>query len=571
MSTTAEPLPELAADRLQPMLSARYALGLRHLLLTAAVGLLFVHLNAIPLFHSDIWGHVHYGRWMLDHGTLVHDDPFMPLAAGMRNIVTPWLSQIVLALAESRGGGEALSTLFALAGAATYLLLCRAFYRQSGRLAVAVLGAGLALGFGWFRHAIIRPEMFGGLCLAVLLWLIADAATNDVFSGSTDNEPQPANKAANWLTAHRRWIALYLGIPLLFVVWANLHGSFAVGLGVLACIFLGHVVEAAWRTRTFPGVVNDWTCRHWLFLTQLALAACLINPYGMELLVETVQFSKNPNLRDVQEWFPMNLISSQGGLLLASWVLVCVVFRHSRRRVRPHEILLLALFSAAVVPSERMMGWYAPVVVFGLLPHLAEIAGRLWPVAQAPAETAPLDSMSFKYTLACGMVLWIAFALSPSAAMVLRVKPRPNGNLYSPQTPVALTKHLREQPSRGIVFAPQWWGDWLAWDGPESLKPFVTTHIHLAPQRVWRDYMLIVQGQPGWERALDRYGVRDLVIHKELQRPFLTLVRKSPEWKVAYEDDLAVHLTRTTIPTAPAAGNAHDKQSEAPPAEAAKD
>jgi hypothetical protein len=48
---------------------------------------LYIYLSFIPLFHSDIWGHVFYGKWILQHAALPQDDPVMPLAEGMRIVI----------------------------------------------------------------------------------------------------------------------------------------------------------------------------------------------------------------------------------------------------------------------------------------------------------------------------------------------------------------------------------------------------------------------------------------------------------------------------------------------------
>ena len=69
--------PELA---LQQILPDDYAASYRTLVLTGFWAILFMYFSYTPLFYSDIWGHVNYGLWMLDHGRLPLEDPFTPLA-----------------------------------------------------------------------------------------------------------------------------------------------------------------------------------------------------------------------------------------------------------------------------------------------------------------------------------------------------------------------------------------------------------------------------------------------------------------------------------------------------------
>jgi len=121
----------------------------------------YTYLSYIPLFYTDIWGHVGYGKWMLEHRTLPTEDPFLPLSQGMRVVDSCWLSQVFLAWAESVNGAEALSLIFAVTTWLTYVVLCRAFYLLSGRISLAMVGTLLVLFTTFGRHGIIRPEIFG--------------------------------------------------------------------------------------------------------------------------------------------------------------------------------------------------------------------------------------------------------------------------------------------------------------------------------------------------------------------------------------------------------------------------
>ena len=106
-------------------------------LVVAAFAAFYTYLSYIPLFYTDIWGHVSYGKWMLEHRALPTEDPFLPLSKGMRVIDSSWLSQLLLGWGESWNGAEALVLMFAVTSWCTYLILCRAFYLLSGRIWLA--------------------------------------------------------------------------------------------------------------------------------------------------------------------------------------------------------------------------------------------------------------------------------------------------------------------------------------------------------------------------------------------------------------------------------------------------
>jgi hypothetical protein len=349
-------------------------------------------------------------------------------------------------------------------------------------------------------------------------------------------------------------------------------------------------------------------------LTELATAATLVNPYGIDLLLNAFTFPSNPNLGDVLEWSKLSLVSTEGLLFSFSWILMVILLRYSRRPVRPADIILLVVFNYAVVMSIRMMSWYAVVYVTAMIPHIADIASRIWPPRSSrrspktsppsyessppPYESSPPSSETpsppyeggakggsaggsatspatspasalatvsnnsnvvstqlpakaglfgptYIHTVVCALIVWYGIAFSPSGNQILGGKPTPDDKLYSKMTPRELTRFLRESPPAGQIWNPQWWGDWLVWDGPPNLQVFMTTNaVHLAPRRLWNDYLRVARAQFGWEEILDRYRVSTVIVHKELQKRLAEEVRDLAGWEIIYEDELAIVIAR---------------------------
>lgn len=570
MSTTQQPSTGIEPYDFQPKLNARFALNMEQVLTVALFGALFVVLNYIPLRVTDIWGHIGYGEWMLNELALPTADPWMPLAQGMQVIDSAWLSQLIFASVDRYLGTESLSHLFAVVNLVTYIVWTRVFFLLTRRLWLSVAGTGLMIFVGWSRFATIRPENFAVLLFALLFLLLVRG------SEKREEEGDGNTTSFNWLT----WV----GVPIIFALWANLHGSFVVGLAVLGCFWLGRIVEVAWQTRSFSEVICDGQVRRWTFLTELALLATLLNPYGLDLWIYTIRFAGNPNLATVLEWQPLVVLGVGGRQFAISIILLLVVWRHSRRKIRPAEVLLLAVFGLAAIGGVRMLGWYAAVYVVALAPHIAEIFGRLLPVAPPAPEMIEAEEEgkvvlppghSFRYSLVALLLIWIAFALSPASQLIFN-KSRTPEQLYGKETPVELIAYLNsaynagEVPG-GIVFGPQWWGDWLAREvhppPPEPLaaeiaaaqpaeqpaepalpawqyEPFVTSNIHLAPPQVWRDYLRVMAVRSGWDGVLDRYDIDTVVVDKKEQETFFGVLNRSEDWSRRYEDDLAAVFTR---------------------------
>jgi len=534
---TAEPVLKL-----EPILSQKWALGYAHVAITAYFALFFMYLSYQPLFHTDLWGHVAYGDWMLKHRALPTEDPFVGYAKGVPVIASAWLGQVILAGAQKIGGPEWISHLYTVVVWSTYVLLAGAFYWKCRQLGTAMLGMGLAFFLVWSRHATVRPEMFGTFSFVLLLGIFALLDRN-----RDDAELTSVPETSTWGNE-----ILISGLTVMtFAFWANTHGSFMVGIAMLACQTAGRLIEVAWQTRDVVQILSDRRLHRWLWLTELAIAAALINPYGMDQLLNALEFSKNPNLPDVMEWKKLEFSMPEGVQMCLSWLLMLVLFRFSKQPVRPAEILMLAVLIYTSIANVRMIGWYGFIFAYAMLPHLAEMArrGMSW-IHNQPGLISDewwlrLQKRSHLITLFCILVGWYGFALSHLATPLLGGERRKPDRLYSVETPRGVSAFLRRHPPQGQIFNPQWWGDWLAWDGPPGLKVFMTTNaVHLAPHRYWKDYMGLASGGAGWPQQINKYNIETFIIHKPDQVTMDVEVRNLKDWKLVYEDDLAVIVTR---------------------------
>ena len=529
------------------LLGTRWALGMKHLLVVAFFGLFFVYLTYLPLFHSDLWDHVAYGQVMLQQGQLLSEDPFLNLARGVPIITTMWLSQLIYAKTDALWGPTGLSILFSGTILVTYLVLARVFFVQTRRLSLAIAGAVLVFFVaGWIRHVVIRPEMFGCLCFALAIALVVRAQRLC--------EKATADRRATLQTDLKNWY-VWLGIPVVFAAWSNLHGSFMCGLVLVGCFFVGHTIEVAWKKRTLHAVWTDPWVRRWLVLMELAVLGTLLNPFGIDLILHNLLFSANANLKDVTEWDPLVVGSVVGAGFMATFILFMACMRFSRRRIRAYEVLALAVFALAALLHVRMLSWYAPVAALVLMPHIGYLVNRRWqtkPLQYAsPMEEHNIPIMqrkSWSFTVCCCGLVWISFAMSSFYYPMISQSPRDPGKIYSKQTPRELTAYLRENPPEGQVFNPQMWGGWIVWDGHTVDQPapqvFMTTNIHVAPETVWTDYMRIMAAGLNWQSALDRYRVNTVIVDKNNMPALAQALNQSDEWQLDYNDDLAAVFLR---------------------------
>ena len=545
---TSLPTHDTAAGSLSPVLGDRWALGWKHLTACLLFGGIFLYVNYRPLLDSKIWLHVHQGQWTLTHAALPETDATQPLSEGMTVVMTDWLSQVVFALADQWGGPQYVSNLFAVAMLGCFLMLARVFYLQTRNVGLMIVGVGIVLLLGRHLQSSAGPDVFGHACFAALLWLV----TRLVASGFG---PLRGSRVNGETAARGAW-PYWAVTAALFVAWANLHGSFLLGIAVLACCAVGRAIEVGWKARGMAAVISDRPTQRWTLLTQWATVWALVNPYGLDLLRENVALLHNESVQQMPQWLPLSLATLSGVLLLASVGLLAAVLRHGRRQVQPAEALLLLVFGAAVASTGRAMAWYAPVLAFVVMPHLSDIAGRVWVGRVRPdkeqttpssEETTP-SRWRFAVSPVCVLVVWCSFALSPTSQGILGGTPRKAEFILGLDTPLGVAELLRKQPSTGLVFAPLPWADFLAGDGVPQFQAYMTSNVQWVPWRVWSDYARIARAETGWDRALDRYGVSTVIVQKSRQEPLRKAVRQSDEWRTVFDNAAALVAQRKEPP-----------------------
>ena len=51
--------------------------------------------SILPIWHTDVWGHLSYGRFIWNAKSLPATEPLLPLSQGIPFVDTAWLSQLI--------------------------------------------------------------------------------------------------------------------------------------------------------------------------------------------------------------------------------------------------------------------------------------------------------------------------------------------------------------------------------------------------------------------------------------------------------------------------------------------
>lgn len=321
---------------------------------------LATHTRADP----DLWGNLRFGLDVLERGIFIADS--YAFTTDIPWVNHEWLSEVVMALAWRAGGTPGLVALKLLLAALTWLPISRLFARHAPRLqALAPLLVVAALST-WGNN--LRPQSFSCAAFAGLLWLLDRGSV------------RPASLAL---------------VPLLFVLWVNLHGGWLVGGLTLA-------TWATTRLFTAPDAIGRLLP---LAVGCASLLATLVNPHGAAMwtfLFDTVAFGR----ADIVDWQP---IHRAGIAAVITWLAAAVVTTLALvRPTRPDAswtavLVVLAIAGARV---NRITAFFALAVVAIALPHVvsARASRRGAPMPRAQA----LIGIAVVLLAGAGMTWWNA-------------------------------------------------------------------------------------------------------------------------------------------------------------------
>lgn len=479
--------------------SASAWLEARALFVVAVSAVVVLSLLGIPQHLSqDGWLALVAGRQIAAHGIPQHDY-FTVMAHGVRWVDQQWLAQLLM-YELVRVGGLQLMTV-------TYVLVTSA----------AVAGG------------VAAARALGGEDLHVLACLVPGAFFYLVTAVSirTQGLAYPFFVATLWLLASevrtrsgsRR---VYWVFPLL-VIWANLHGSVTLGVGLAG---LYGLTLLAWSVRA-RGLAGLATARAWVFIVVSPLTL-LATPYGPRMIhYYRVTLLNSQFGRLVTEWKPVTSIAILAVPLFALIGVAAVIQLRALLRARAHagagvplfDVIVLGVLAAGAILAVRNITWYGLALMILLPPAVT----RMKRGAAAPLRRARVNQL-----LASAMLVLAALT-------VVIVLGRP-GAWFTSTYPTGTVAVLRAQIARdpgAQIFADVHYADWLIWQDPrlfagrvaydtslELLSPAQLNAIAdpaakraagsgglLAPYRIW----LLFPGNRRLDRQLlDRAGLHVL-------------------------------------------------------------
>ncbi len=364
-------------------------------------------------------------------------------------------------------------------------------------------------------------------------------------------------------------------IPIIFLIWANTHADFLLGLFILGIYCLDNFfTETSAPTPDFKKIISPFKNKVYLitylnsfkeylmslfknksikspivdnfWVLGLSVGVTLINPYGFRLWAVLFKELNQPFRAFVMEWLPphnINFLSIVSSTYISMGLIFSILPYKECKDDNGWNRFIIIVFYILSIKSVYFLRVVVIVSFYVILKNIELVKKDLLPILKDKLNKIP----AFTSTL------FLIF-LSTSALLIftnnfflsLNLKKWAVKNKY----PYGAVSYIKKNPIEGNMLNDYSWGGYLIWQLPEY-KTFIDGRM-----TAWRDessylmedYREIIYATEKNRGVLDKY-LEKYNIKWVLNRPDSQLVKylkenRPDEWKVLFEDEVSTILKK---------------------------
>ncbi|HEY8740368.1 MAG TPA: hypothetical protein VIN56_07235 [Candidatus Dormibacteraeota bacterium] len=468
-----------------------------------------------PVADPDYFWHLEVGRWILAHGAIPTHDLFTSTVANHPFVAHEWGSEVIIALVTGALAFPGVSLYFAVITWLAFLGLLLAMRHVSYPIAGVMLVLGVVAGNPIWGP---RTQMITFALVALLLLLLRRYR----------------------FTGDRRWL---YPLPVIFVVWVNLHAGFTIGLVFLAITVVGEGLFRLFRKDESDGG-QPAPMRSLLVVAVISALVVMVNPNTFQIYLYAAQTQFSPAQQKlIVEWFSPNFHMFEVRPFEAMLLLFPVLLTLSKRKPRVTDMLLLLTVTVLALQSVRHIALFVAAGV----PVLAELAQAAWDTATGGRrilrDPRPGRALGLMNAAVLGLV-----AIAVLVVSVPHARSGPSSAAVRKDYPVAAVDSFKGDPPPGQMFNQYGWGGYLTYRLWPQRQVFIYGDAAVMGDSFLDEYQGIEVIKPDYRATLDRRHV-DWVIDYS-GNPLDVALEETGDWIPTYRDDQTVVLVRRSDATA---------------------
>ena len=414
----------------------KFKLSIEHIwALTALVGI-FIFVNTHPIRPHDFWWHITIGREILSTGKIPATDIYSYTANGnlYPSYQMYWLMEVILFTIYKLGGPALAVFIHSLIISSAYIVIFLICKKTSKSWRIGTFGVLFAAALG-LNDWNLRPQ--GITFLLASLFLLAIYEYQD---------------------SHRwGWLLVF---PFGMLVWVNSHGTFIIGM-ILIAIWLGQEI---WDVAKLRITQNDRGASKLLLAPAITfgitLLMCLVNPQGLQIIYYVSNLSGSNIIQNlVTEWAAPTFNTLLGSIFFIGLMGSAVILALSPKRPNFFQIVSFLVFGLLGLKTTRGSVWFGLVMAPILCVQISHIITSLKKENQFTKSVKGNQLLNVIFVL---MILTMAMITLPWFKSRLPFPPAKAG-LISTETPIKATQVLLEEKPPGEIFNAISYGSYLIW------------------------------------------------------------------------------------------------------------
>jgi hypothetical protein len=463
---------------------------------------------------ADTAWHIGVGKYILETGTIPDTGIYSYTAATMPWMAHEWLSELIFAVIHNVAGLNGIVVFAALIIAFTlstffgFLISRRTNTVLAVFLTIAVI---IATGFHWLARPHIISTLF------ILFWYMA---------------------LENYRLRGNRQIYL---IPVLTILWVNLHGGFMAGLLLVAVYWLGSLLEFLFSRETQERMKQKKHLAVYGAVGVLAVVAALVNPHSYNALLFPFRvMGQKMNMDRISEWFSPNF----HGFVPFEYLLIAliIVLGFSMIKFDFIEAGLVFLWTHLSLYSVR----YGPIFGIIVTPILAVRLERLMGEGTERGNRLLLsvDALSKRFQKISGtlkghavpiLVVFTVIIITLQGGRLLGM-PLLQYEFDRKRCPIEAVEFAERNGIQGRIFNTYHFGGYLIYKGFPKDGVFVDGRADMY-DKFMKNYFDVVDLKPEWKDILDRFKIEWMLISANSSLSVLLL--ETNQWSLVYADKVA--------------------------------
>ncbi len=452
----------------------------------------------------DLWGYLSFGRVFFQEAFFPYQDVFSYTPTKTLWIYHEWLTGIVFFGLVKYLGPASLQLLRYILAIITICMIYETALKRGSSLfyiLVMLIPSMILISFGYVP---VRAQIFTFFFFILTLYILE-------YSKKTG-----AMTILRWL-------------PLMQIIWCNLHGGFVAGLGLIFLYALGE------------GVARKKIAVSYLQWGVIASLVTCMNPYGIAYWRYTIDavFMPRPG---ITEWYSVASALESNILvfpvmlfLITSLIMLLGFFGRKKKDITEFLVIAAVIYLGCAhirhgVLFGIVFGAYMPV-------YLSEY------VNERNAERRSfkrLVNVILLIMLSVLIVILIRFYPMKQISFI----PSFRLTVTTIHYPVKAINWMKTHNIKGNILPHFEWGEYLMWSCyPDCKVAMDGRYETIYEDYVHREYFDFLYGRHGWRLFLDKYPHDVVFLKSGTNTHALMLYEKN--WHAVYDDNISVIFMKT--------------------------